>query len=36
MVSEDKIRTVDLFPTILDFLNLQVPNKVDGKKLDIN
>ena len=35
-VTEDKIRTVDLFPTILWFLNYKSPIKTDGKKLDIN
>ncbi|NSW99922.1 alkaline phosphatase family protein [bacterium] len=35
-VTEDKIRTVDLFPTILRFLNYKSPIKTDGKKLDIN
>ena len=35
-VKESKIRTVDLFPTILDFLDLECPTKIDGHKLDIN
>ena len=35
-VKESKIRTVDLFPTILDFLDLECPNKIDGRKLDVN
>ena len=30
-----RIRTVDLFPTILDFLSLPCSTKIDGKKLDI-
>ena len=35
-VVESKIRTVDLFPTMLDFLDLECPNKIDGIKLEVN
>ncbi len=35
-IANNRIRTVDLFPTIIDFLGFNCPNKVDGKKLDIN
>jgi hypothetical protein len=35
-VTESKIRTVDLYPTILDYLGFPCPSKIDGKKLDIN
>ncbi len=35
-ILNNRIRTVDLFPTIVDFLGFNCPNKVDGKKLDIN
>ncbi len=35
-VADKHIRTVDLFPTILDYLNKEIPNEVDGKKLDID
>ena len=34
-ISEKKIRTVDLFPTILDYLGKDLPNSIDGKKLKI-
>ena len=28
-------RTVDVFPTILDFLNISAVNKIDGQSLNI-
>lgn len=35
-IKENVVRTVDLFPTILDYLGLESRNKIDGKKLNIN
>ena len=35
-VTEEIIRTVDLYPTILKFLNYKSSTKIDGKELDIN
>ena len=34
-IKQEHIRTVDLFPTILDYLNKEIANDIDGKKLNV-
>jgi len=34
-VKEESIRTVDLFPTILNYLDKRISNDIDGKKLNV-
>ena len=35
-IKDNNIRTVDLFPTIIDYLGFNYEKKLDGTKLDIN
>ena len=34
-IKQEHIRTVDLFPTILDYLKKEIANDIDGKKLNV-
>jgi hypothetical protein len=35
ITSKALVRTVDIFPTVLDYLNISCTNKIDGKPLNI-